>query len=487
MAKRPRRPRNSSNPHHSPKPGGMPLAKGVLKSDPRDIDRSFDQIYHARLDAEAERDFIRLKREVESDNTREDITLLDMREAWLASTVISNAEIAYQLGRLYNRLCFHLQQTLLRIKAYINPWRVPNYIQFEAARTAFSELIDAADILQSDNEWPLTRLRLIKKGFQKYVMIELEPFELTEQREKAYAAEEQEQLKQPCNWMRPRADSSILPKIEPPPPPHPVPPIQMSHHFIPEVDCPNRRHFTYYPDEHAIYPPEHDGFSILRRRVIPPARESDLEILSSHWLKQIREGIEQLIGDPHRPHLQLGIQVDRGIRVDLLAIRVDRQNAREFGAGPLLDSFVRAELSPPSSWVQLVQRHATLCGIDVGFPSPDLKSSEALQSLVNHCDRVIREALKPTLRPLKSTGARLVLANDVNNPFATLDGSNFAIDSDGHTFLSVLLASGGDWVTSREIKTQAVGQRVDRILKKLPPALRAIVESKRGTGYRIKR
>jgi hypothetical protein len=57
---------------------------------------------------------------------------------------------------------------------------------------------------------------------------------------------------------------------------------------------------------------------------------------------------------------------------------------------------------------------------------------------------------------------------------------------EGARFVADLVSAEGGWVSSTEMKTgKNSTQRYDRIKKNLDPAVRSLIKSKKGTGYRI--
>jgi hypothetical protein len=80
---------------------------------------------------------------------------------------------------------------------------------------------------------------------------------------------------------------------------------------------------------------------------------------------------------------------------------------------------------------------------------------------------------------------------DPDNYRAVLDGQPYPLKSwEQGVLLTVLLGASGNWVSSAEI-VQAYptlrNTRLDRQVRSLPRPIRALVQAKRGTGYRLRR
>ena len=83
----------------------------------------------------------------------------------------------------------------------------------------------------------------------------------------------------------------------------------------------------------------------------------------------------------------------------------------------------------------------------------------------------------------------LPLSIDIVSQTATLNGRVLLLPTTlvAH-FLNQVLSRRGGWITEKEIWNECPeldGTRVDRQRRKLPPELRSLVASKRGTGYRL--
>lgn len=69
---------------------------------------------------------------------------------------------------------------------------------------------------------------------------------------------------------------------------------------------------------------------------------------------------------------------------------------------------------------------------------------------------------------------------------ATLDGEDFPVHHDAGRCLKMLLEKRGHFIASNSLKAVPNSrERPDRIIKKLPPQIRGVVESKAGKGIRI--
>jgi hypothetical protein len=78
-----------------------------------------------------------------------------------------------------------------------------------------------------------------------------------------------------------------------------------------------------------------------------------------------------------------------------------------------------------------------------------------------------------------SPASRLAVMFDPDQ--AILDGTPYALKSNGAVFLYELLKADGDWVTGATI-----GIRADRAKDSLPPAIRQLIESAPGKGNRLR-
>jgi hypothetical protein len=85
-------------------------------------------------------------------------------------------------------------------------------------------------------------------------------------------------------------------------------------------------------------------------------------------------------------------------------------------------------------------------------------------------------------------GQRLVI--NVKDHAATLDGEPVALKDQSHAlFVQALVEAKGNWVSNTEIcqaKPDLQGERLDRLRKALPRKLKALIEAKPGTGYRLR-
>jgi hypothetical protein len=73
---------------------------------------------------------------------------------------------------------------------------------------------------------------------------------------------------------------------------------------------------------------------------------------------------------------------------------------------------------------------------------------------------------------------RLIIKSEV----ATLDGDPYQLSPDAAEILQKLLEANGRPVSSTDMKFSE-GSRPDRVIKRMPPEIRAIIRSKPGTGY----
>lgn len=85
-----------------------------------------------------------------------------------------------------------------------------------------------------------------------------------------------------------------------------------------------------------------------------------------------------------------------------------------------------------------------------------------------------------SVRPVAERGPRLTVM--LNPPQAVLDGQAFALDPDGALLVDALIKADGDWVASAKLD-----MRADRVRKKLPKQVGALVEAEPGKGFRIPR
>jgi hypothetical protein len=83
----------------------------------------------------------------------------------------------------------------------------------------------------------------------------------------------------------------------------------------------------------------------------------------------------------------------------------------------------------------------------------------------------------------------LSVALDPTAPSVSVNGRHYTVSTAGAAFVKALLDAGGNWVSSTESArwpAELVGSRLDRVCKRLPRPVRKLIESKRGTGYRLK-
>ena len=75
---------------------------------------------------------------------------------------------------------------------------------------------------------------------------------------------------------------------------------------------------------------------------------------------------------------------------------------------------------------------------------------------------------------------------DVNKCTVELDRKTYAVTPDQAAWLSRLIIEGGGWVSSSAIEfAKGSRPRIDRLKKRLPQQLQAVIESKTGAGYRV--
>jgi len=69
----------------------------------------------------------------------------------------------------------------------------------------------------------------------------------------------------------------------------------------------------------------------------------------------------------------------------------------------------------------------------------------------------------------------------------TFDGTQFKVNQDGAEFVDALAREKG-WIAEPAIKRIYYPDldRIERVRDKLPAPIRALIESKRGAGYRLK-
>jgi len=74
----------------------------------------------------------------------------------------------------------------------------------------------------------------------------------------------------------------------------------------------------------------------------------------------------------------------------------------------------------------------------------------------------------------------------VERQTATLDGRSYELTERGVEILCKLTSAAGNWVSGRELVAYAdSSERPGRIIKRFPQPIRALIESKQGTGYRL--
>ena len=76
---------------------------------------------------------------------------------------------------------------------------------------------------------------------------------------------------------------------------------------------------------------------------------------------------------------------------------------------------------------------------------------------------------------------RLTVTISAEHCQAVLDGNAYPLTLDQATLLQALLDAGGDWVSAGKVVSKP-----ERVIEKLPEALRAVVESARPKGTRIR-
>ena len=84
--------------------------------------------------------------------------------------------------------------------------------------------------------------------------------------------------------------------------------------------------------------------------------------------------------------------------------------------------------------------------------------------------------------------AECPLEIDSKKKLAILHGERHPISEDAVRYLPILIAAGGGWVSAEDvdkIDPALEGVRLDRLRKSLPDPVRALVESKPGTGSRL--
>ena len=75
---------------------------------------------------------------------------------------------------------------------------------------------------------------------------------------------------------------------------------------------------------------------------------------------------------------------------------------------------------------------------------------------------------------------------ELRDTVAILDGTPHPITIDQEAILRKLVDASGLWVSSTQLKTSKnSGERPDRIIARMPPAIRSVITSQRGAGFRI--
>jgi hypothetical protein len=153
-----------------------------------------------------------------------------------------------------------------------------------------------------------------------------------------------------------------------------------------------------------------------------------------------------------------------------------------------LDFTVRSpgELPPPVGWAETISAlWKRLPTSDVGLKGSILRGGESgTKELAEFCKKALLQQARPLPQP--EPASRLVI--DVPNHRAVLDGNTIELEHEQAIFLDLLLERRGNWISGPEMKTvnsHLNDCRFERLKKSLPPALRALVEAKRGAGYRI--
>ncbi len=79
-----------------------------------------------------------------------------------------------------------------------------------------------------------------------------------------------------------------------------------------------------------------------------------------------------------------------------------------------------------------------------------------------------------------------LLKIDRKNETATWNGETYALSPRAMTILCHLIEARGGFVSSKNLKDSAAeDQRPDRIIERMPESIRLLIESKRGSGYRL--
>jgi hypothetical protein len=80
---------------------------------------------------------------------------------------------------------------------------------------------------------------------------------------------------------------------------------------------------------------------------------------------------------------------------------------------------------------------------------------------------------------------------DLKKSIVFLDGEIFPVSSAGAHFVHLVVSAGGTWISGTEMGQAGdsgllVGDRPDRVRKKLPSTIRDLIESKGGRGFRLR-
>jgi hypothetical protein len=105
---------------------------------------------------------------------------------------------------------------------------------------------------------------------------------------------------------------------------------------------------------------------------------------------------------------------------------------------------------------------------------------EQRKDLIDHIFSSIGEVLD-ALRLMRGEGAPSAL--EIGDRTAKIGGKECRLTEKGWEFLKALNLEPGKWITGKEL---GWGTRWDRVLRRLPVALRRLVETDRQHGYRLK-
>lgn len=178
----------------------------------------------------------------------------------------------------------------------------------------------------------------------------------------------------------------------------------------------------------------------------------------------------------------LGETVDRGLRPhnsNTALTEPENSSGREGG-------FEKITLQ--IGWAASVKRLWKEVGLSTTLPEFfDVGGTGTGGRLEDHCIKSL-EQLTVTLKVGDKSQFDVRLEVDVHRCVVTLDGLHQKVKPDEAAFLDALIKAKGQWRSGpflRETIVELASVRIDRLVDRLIPALKELVEAQSGKGYRI--